>query len=412
MTRLPLIIKIARPSHELDDKTWLASYTYGAAETDEKLKTLDGKNSKTPRARAPIGTTIIDRNPTEITVSVVTPSNPDPFRAEVWRLVITLCNKDDGKLLGFGVVTASLTPPQLAAAITSVCFLLVWTFLTAAAWQLNSDKLDRLWQEHHEQSNSSPPASKADELPDQKLRRLTWKLLHSANPLFISQDSLGYGSLSRFQILIFSSAVFVVLLFIFIHSNVVSQMSGTILALLGITVAGGTFARAASDWSGISSRSRRFLLGQKILTIRNGNPRFFDLLETQGEIDVSKVQALLFTFLIVVAIVIKGCGIAGLGEFQLPDQIVWLSAISQGAYVSGKVLPSDTKKRLEQDLDQLRICANNLLNSPKDPSALNAFEQSRTLASFTLSETYLGRFSEENFNKITAERILRREVSL
>jgi hypothetical protein len=176
-------------------------------------------------------------------------------------------------------------------------------------------------------------------------------------------------------------------------------MSNTVLMLLGITVAGGTFARASSDWSGISARSRRFLLGQEILRVRRDKPRFSDILETQGEVDVAKVQSLLFT---------TACRPQHLGEWsrgtrsvRAPEQIDYLLGISQATYVFGKLIPADTRKRVEQELEQLRTAAANLVAAPGDAQLKSAFEQAKRAVASTLTETYLDRFNEGKFKTIT-----------
>jgi hypothetical protein len=106
-------------------------------------------------------------------------------------------------------------------------------------------------------------------------------------------------------------------------------------------------------------------------------------------------------------------GLSGLATFELPQQIIWLAGISQGAYVAEKFLPAGTRTRIEQDLNQLRIAAANLIGarraasgagigSPEAaPAALSvdqaqsAFEQAKQAAASTLMETYLDRFTPE-----------------
>ncbi|TPQ48842.1 hypothetical protein C2U72_21650 [Prosthecomicrobium hirschii] len=167
------------------------------------------------------------------------------------------------------------------------------------------------------------------------------------------------------------------------------------MQLLGITALGSTFVRATNDWAGISPATRRLLIGGKLLIISRDKPHLSDLIETHGEIDVAKVQALLFTGL--VAISILGCTAVGLAGFTLPQEIVYLSGISQLAYVAGSLAPSGTRKRLEQDITDFRQKAADLRSKPGDPQAKMAFEQAAALARSTLYETYLDRFDDDEF---------------
>jgi hypothetical protein len=415
---------------------WTSSYVYAAAETAPP----DTQHGTSPSAvaTAPVAAFLRERSPTQMTLAVTVPENVVGFSFEPWRIVTVVCDSEHHNILGYGVVNVVVTGPGLAWALTTGGLVVFWTLITLATWQLNAQKLQRLWLMAHHKSGddctqwpvtaasgkelgpSSAPVRKLGDLflPG-AAHRVGWKLLRAANPLFIAQDSLGYGSLSRLQILIFTTVVGVVLLNIFIHSGVLASMSDTILTLLGLTVAGGTLASAANDWSGISARSRRLLFGKELLTVRRDKPKFSDTLETQGEVDVSKVQALLFTGLVAISILVNGVG--GLGAFELPSQIVWLTGISQGAYVFGKLLPADTRKRLERDLEQLRTAAANLLSAreaargadaavgPQAAAALaqaqSAFEQAKSAATSTLCETYLDRFNAEKFKALEPEEV-------
>jgi len=266
------------------------------------------------------------------------------------------------------------------------------------------DKLQQLWKDQALPDPKPFPVTRLRDIFNCGVfPRLRWKFRQAANPIFISQDSLGYGSLSRFQILIFTSVVGLVLFYIFVHSSVISPMSETILLLLGITVAGGTSGRVLSDWPAISPRSRRLLLGEEILDIHRHKPRASDLLETHGEVDVAKVQALLFTCLVAISIFVNG--VTGLANFELPREIIFLLGISQTAFIVGGVLKPDTVKHIEQDFDQLRIAAENSQKSPSDPQATNSFEQAKRAAAATLSDTYGKRFNSAKFNALTPDKL-------
>jgi hypothetical protein len=387
-----ILVKLTRPPTVPQDE-WRSSYTFGAAQTERKMDNPGQDNP--PRKKVGVGVFIKQHDTEHLILSVVVPDTVEPFRSDLWNIVPVVCSGTTHQLIGYGVVSVTAVSTGLAWTISIAVLVLFWLAITFASWQVNSEKLDRLWETTKARWTGWQPTPESERRVES-----VWKFFQATNPIFISQDSLGYGSLSRFQILVFTSVVGLVLLHIFVHSGVLSGMSNTVLMLLGITIAGGTFARAADDWAGVSASSRRFLLGENILKVRRDKPRFADLLETQGELDVAKVQALLFTSM--VALAILASSVVGLETFVLPEQIVYLTALSQGAYVFGKLIPADSRKRIEQDLDQLRRAAQDVIGKPGDPQAMTVYEQARRTARSTLHETYLDRINLGTYDTVTA----------
>ncbi|MBT9289497.1 hypothetical protein [Prosthecodimorpha staleyi] len=366
-------------------------YTNGAAQP----KVVWGVNSASefrdapPPVKLPINTKIDTRGTDSIVVRLDAPKI-EPF-TEHWQLVAALCDGTTKTLLGYTIVDVEIVKPIYAWGWSIFALSAFWSLITFVAWRLNRKKIDKLISiESNEQ------------ILQYSSRYIFLKRARiAANPIFISQNALGYGSLSRFQILIFTTIVGFVLLYIYIYLGTLPTMSTTILQLLGVTVGGSTLARIANDWAGISPATRRLLIGGGLLRISKDKPHLSDLLETHGEVDVAKVQALLFTALI--AFSILGCTATGLSGFELPQEIVFLSGISQLAYVVGSVAPSDTRTRLEQDISQFRQKAADRRSNPTDPQSKAAFEQATALARSTLYETYLDRFDESMFDVMISD---------
>ena len=286
-----------------------------------------------------------------------------------------------------------------AFAVTAFSLVVFWLAVAGATWQFYGGKIEKLW---------NPPAGDAlpgkpiyqpwtkRTYPNSKLAKDLWTFVQCINPLVISQDSLGYGSLSRFQILLFTTVVGGVLFYVFIHSGVLSDLSTTTLTILGITVGGGTLGRAVGDWNGIKIENRQWLIGGRILQPQPDRPRWSDLLNTQGEIDVAKVQALLFTALIAISIV--SSGYVGLNAFNVPDQIMVLSLISQGAFVAGKLLPTDSRRKIDEDIDMLRKSGSDYAKNKTDPDLKIKYDMAVVNARITLMQTYGDKFNEEVFD--------------
>ena len=350
---------------------------------------------------AAIGAYITDRRPNQHVLSVKVPDVTTTFFGQEWQLVAVACNGKTDQLLGYSVIHAHVTSQTFAWIVSFFALVVFWISVTLAVLQLNASKLQRLWQDKHPTNSEDGHRTISEPTYRQKL----WAFASAANPIFISQDSLGYGSTSRFQVLLFTTVVGLVLLYIFIISRALSPISQSILLLLGISLTGGVLGRGIpSEWAALSPQSRRLLLGEQILRVRHGKPRLSDLVETQGEIDVAKLQALLFTGLVAITILLEGLG--GLGDFAIPQQYIYILGLSQTAYVVGTwALPADTRKRIEQDLDQLRKAAANLRGSPTDEQALNHFKQAKQAASSTLGETYLDRFDADKFNSLSPDQL-------
>ncbi len=376
-----LLLKISRPPDGVTQDDWQKSVIYG-------IGRIKVDTEKTSPKTTIVHMAVREKTADTMLLDTTLPRNPDRKLSNEWLIVPVLCGGAvHNKILGFASVEVVVVSISWAFLGASLLILVFWLTVSAGAYQLYKKKVDQIWK-------IGEPFSKDP-------RNHIARLLGCMNPVFISQDSLGYGSMSRFQILFFTTVVGWVLTYFFLHSGALSNLSDTILLLLGITVTGGTFARAASDWTGISPESRRWLKGTPILKTDSERPRFADLLQTQGEMDVAKIQALLFTFLIGVNIVASG--LSGLGAFTLPPQIVYLSLISQSALVFGKLLPTDTRQQVETDLKALRLAAADVRSTPGDPTVLERFAQAKNAAKETLRQTYADLFDDDAFDAVTAD---------
>lgn len=382
----PILLKLTRSSDSISLIDWQKSYLVGIS--------LAGKSDKqaAPERLELTSMPVRVKDGQSIIVGLKLPQRIGRLFSEDWTIIPILCGGADNKLLGYGSTQITVFSTSAAWLFTILGVLVFWSVISYAAWQLNMPKLDALWGKYD---------GIFKQFRNQRFAEKLWKSLEAANPIFISQDSLGYGSLARFQILIFTTSVGMVLLYIFIHSGIISGISNEVLLLLGVTVVGGTLARATGDWLGISATSRQWLLGTEVLKPRTDKPRLSDLFETQGEIDVAKVQALLFTSLIAVGILASG--VAGLNSFDLPEQIVWLSFVSQGTYVAGKLFPADSRKKVEEDLQALRSAAKEYVVKPGDIQAQKQFEMARETARRTLEQTYVNRFDVQKYREQTAD---------
>jgi hypothetical protein len=222
-------------------------------------------------------------------------------------------------------------------------------------------------------------------------------LAFALSPTVISQDSFGHASLSRFQILLFTLALAGVYAFVLMRTGELPNISNSVLALLGITLTGSALARA-TEGSGVDAANRIWLLGTGVLDTSARMPRWSDLIASDGEIDASRVQALVFSLFAAIALV--AFGTADLQNFSIPEELNYLLGISQGAYVAGRALPRDAARRLNEEVRSIREAETRVLLDPADPTARTHFETARNALTSSLADVFPDRFEEGRLRRL------------
>ncbi|HEV7267398.1 MAG TPA: hypothetical protein VGN83_21205 [Falsiroseomonas sp.] len=220
-------------------------------------------------------------------------------------------------------------------------------------------------------------------------------------PPMIMQDAFGNCSLARFQVLLFTLVITGVYAYVMVRTGSLPNLSPTVLGLLGITLAGSALARVA-EGPVVDTPNRLWLLGTGVLDPTPRLPQWHDLITGEGEIDVTRVQALAFTVFAAAALVVNGTG--DLERFQIPDQINYLMGISQAVYVAGKALPRDAVKRLNEEIRTLREAERTVLANPGDATALKAFETARNGVGSVLFDVFGERFNDAALRRLTPGR--------
>jgi len=216
------------------------------------------------------------------------------------------------------------------------------------------------------------------------------RLLFALSPVVIVQDSFGHASLARLQLLLFTLVLTGVYAYVLSATLVLPEMSNSVLALLGITVTGSVLARTA-DRPVLTTPNRLWLLGTGIVDASPRLPAWRDLIAAEGEIDMTRVQALVFTLFAAAALAVNGT--ANLANFEIPDQINYLMGISQTAYIAGKALPREAANRLNDEVKALREAEAAVLKGT-DPGATTAFVTARSGAAVALLDVFGERFQD------------------
>ncbi len=220
---------------------------------------------------------------------------------------------------------------------------------------------------------------------------------YALRPTVIAQDSFGVCSLSRFQVLLFTVVISGVYAYVMARTGELPEVSNTVLTLLGITLTGSTLARVA-EGSSIDTSNRLWLLSTGVVDPSPRLPRWLDLVSSDGEIDVTRVQALVFSLFAAGALVVNGTG--DLANFSVPEQINYLIGISQAVYVAGRALPHDSARRLNEEVRALQEAERRVLADPADGEALQQFETARRGIGPTLTDVFGERFRAARLRKL------------
>lgn len=353
----------------------------------------------------PAGTTVGLIEGQQIRKGIVLPPTPDAEETRVivrfpgleqgwwparWEVVLMVCTsperppgaaptvgREARELRVYARETLYVSNMRLSAAAGILAVLLIYGALALAALQVHRPQLAALRQ------RLGPAAPGA--------------LGFALRPTVIAQDSFGAASLSRFQVLLFTLALAGVYAFVLMRTGELPTISNSVLALLGITLTGSALARV-TEGSSVETGNRIWLLGTGVLDPSPRIPAWSDLIASEGEIDASRVQALVFSFFAAAALV--AFGTADLEKFAIPDELNYLITISQGAYVAGRALPRDSARRLNEELRAIREAETRALAEPADPAARKHFETARNALSSSLIDVFGDRVDETRLRRL------------
>lgn len=306
--------------------------------------------------------------------TVIIPLEFEPrerFWRQRWEILVLPClrtgpDEAEAFAAGFGRAEVTLNSPLAGALVGIGGALLAILILGYAASAINGHQLE-----------AGPDGQKA---------------LSRFSPCFICQDAFGHMSLSRFQVLLFTLALLGVYSYAFVLTGQLPEVQPSVLALAGITLGGSTLASAATR-PVVETSNRLWLLGNGLLDQPRRRPRWMDLLTGDGEVDITRVQALAFTLFAVGSLVASGA--EDLSNFAVPEQLNYLIGISQTVYVAGKALPGDAPRRLNEELRSLRNAEVAVIKEPGSAAAWADFERQKVGVAASLTDVFGERFRRE-----------------
>jgi len=177
------------------------------------------------------------------------------------------------------------------------------------------------------------------------------------DPVVMTAGIDGKGSLSKLQILFFTVIVFALLLFILLRSGELSDLSQTVLLLLGIAAVGSTAAKGADlqqnrlDFENWEWLRRKNWIGVDGLA-RSNEARWSDILTTDGEFDIYRYQSCIFSLVVGGALLVVG--VSQLASFEIPTTLLGVLGLSQVVYVAGKLVSPPAMADLNKAIKNLR----------------------------------------------------------
>ncbi|UWU66490.1 hypothetical protein [Bradyrhizobium sp. NC92] len=190
-----------------------------------------------------------------------------------------------------------------------------------------------------------------------RLNDVTLEGLKAWNPIRITAGSDNRGSLSAFQVFFFTILVFAMLAYVLLRTGVLSDLSTTVLELLGIAGIGAAAAKGAeSSKTTLDPTNQAWLMNKgwfdKSSTQAATDPSFYDLISSDGSFDVYRFQSLIFTG--AVGLALFAGGVFQLASFTVPQNILGILGLSQVVYIAGKLVTSNNATQLNAVITDLR----------------------------------------------------------
>ena len=176
------------------------------------------------------------------------------------------------------------------------------------------------------------------------------------DPVYMTAGSDGKGSLSKLQILFFSMIIAGLLAYIVARTGVLSDLSQTILLLLGIAGVGSAAAKGTdTKVNRLDPDNAAWLIQKGWLEVglaSTNKASWHDIIASDGEFDVYRYQSCIFS--LVVGLSLLAGGINELASFEIPTTLLGILGLSQVVYVGGKLVTPTSLSELNTAINELR----------------------------------------------------------
>ena len=244
----------------------------------------------------------------------------------------------DGKIKDWGLLRVRAT--NLSAIIAVCVVVLFLAYLTAML------AIRRVRNEPHPLADKYPAYRPG--------RRLDAKQLF--NPIHLTADIFHRASVQKLQILMFSFLVAGMLLSFVLMNGTLVNLSATIVGLLGLSGIGAAVAQtSAATKDRMSFENWSWLVKKRVLPINEASgtgPRWRDLVTTNREFDVYKLQTLIFSLTVAAALVVGGT--SNLSSFEVPAALLGILGLTQVVYIAGILVRPPAVADLDKAITDLR----------------------------------------------------------
>jgi hypothetical protein len=239
---------------------------------------------------------------------------------------------------GWAIVEAIVSSPIHAKLISVAALVLVYLALAWAAANTRAKK--------------HPLAAKYPSFETQRV----YGWLEHLDPVILTKIAFNKGSIQKLQVLLFSFLVSGMVLSLVLTLGVLTDLSSTVAVLLGISAVGAAVAqKTTTTRDRLAFENWAWLVRKQVLPINQEDqtgPRWSDLVMTNREFDIYKLQTLIFSAAVAVALLVSGA--EHLASFTVPDTLLGILGLSQVVYVAGTLARPPSIGDLDDAITKLR----------------------------------------------------------
>jgi hypothetical protein len=258
----------------------------------------------------------------------------------LWRehhFLILACS--GARVSSWGLVTARVSSPFVSFLVCTVIALLIYLLAMSAVWVSRRSS--------HPLEAKYPAFFAAKKI----------NLRDFINPIHLTANAFNQASVQKLQVLLFSFLVGWLLLSLVLRTGALADLSPTVVGLLGISGIGAATAQITyqqktrlsfENWAWLDNKGvlekpdPRTMLG----------PQWRDLVLTNREFDVYKLQTIIFSVAVAFALITAGA--SNLSSFTVPETLLGILGLSQVVYIGGILVRPPAVNDLDEALTKLR----------------------------------------------------------
>jgi len=190
------------------------------------------------------------------------------------------------------------------------------------------------------------------------------------DPVVLTAGTNGKGNLTNLQVLFFSVIVVGLVAYIVARTGILSDLSLTVLTLLGISGGSAAFSKATDanrnrldfqNWAWFVRKG--WLPPSGIGAINDASWK--DILTTENQFDVYHFQSL--TFSLAVGGALLASGFTDLANFTIPESLLGVLGLSQVVYIAGKMVAPPSIRELNDAATATRAAEHEFTAAANQP---------------------------------------------